>query len=450
MIEYKPVICKSTALHKFKAIHLSIILSLLLCISQYFEISILNLTLTGSLYILVLTQKKADDCVVMLYTLLPMFNLLNYKVGTTSLYYLFVCIFWFRYIKHHSLKLKSSKLLVLSVLLIIRLTSGEIGSTLKWFILISVLVLTYQEDFFDSSIARIVFYMSITFITSSIFGYLMLQEGRSIYTRGYVWSEYGNTIRFAGVIGDSVFFSQFCALLVAANLTLGCYIKGYFVKSIFLSVPITVLCLYSYAKTGLLLIICSFIAVIFWHIWNKSQSRTTILCSVWILLNAFLGLSAIIIYVITHPENAVVKNYTARFNSTDLLTGRGEVWKHYIMIFINDWKSLFCAMSQSEFTKVFYLENGSTVNKTHNIYIETLCAFGFLATIFIFLWIIKDIIVSIKENNGILCLLPVFIILASGYSLHGHFEFHYYTLVSIALSFLKNNNNLKEWSNGID
>lgn len=106
------------------------------------------------------------------------------------------------------------------------------------------------------------------------------------------------------------------------------------------------------------------------------------------------------------------------------------------MLLKKSWRTLICAMPKSDFTAFCELNNGNTVNKTHNIYIETVCAFGLIATLCILIWIFVKIVQSIKRRDGILCLMPICVILASGYSLHGHFEFHYYTLVAVAMLFL--------------
>lgn len=419
-----------------RAIRLEIGLLALLCISQYFGIAPLNLLITAAVLLMMILQRRMQDCTLALFVALPMFNLLNVRVGTISLYYLFVFAFWLRYFRHRHWRISTGKLLALLALLLIRLTSGSVVDTLTWFTLLSVLVLTYREDFFDDNIENIVFYMSVAFIVSSLFGYVMLQGGRSIYTRSYVWSAAGNTIRFAGVIGDAVFYSQFCALLTAANLALGCCRRAYFCRGMLLSVAIAAFCLISYSKTGMFLILCEALATLIWQIWANLRSRGTMLWAMLAALGGVAGMIALAGCVAAHSDGELVRNYALRLAKGDLLTGRGEVWAHYISLLKGSWRTLICAMPEDVFTALQPMSNGNVFAHTHNIYIETVCAFGLPAFLAILLWVLRDVCRSILRRDGVMMLMPVCVILASGYALHGHFEFHYYTLVAVAMSFL--------------
>lgn len=417
-------------------IRLEIALLMLLCVSQYLEIAAVNLFFAATVILVVLMMKRIEDCTLGLFVALPMFNLLNHQVGNISMYYLLVFVFWWRYLQHHHWRISKKKLLVLVALMAIRLTSGEIRDNLTWVVLFSVLVLTCREDFFDDHIEKIVFYMSITFILSSAFGYLMLEEGRSIYNRGYVWSEAGVATRFAGVIGDSVFYSQFCALMVAANLALGCYQKAYLKKSIFLSICITAFCILTYAKTGIFLILLVVISFIFWQFWSNARTRKRAVYAVVIVGVVLCALGGLAYYIATHMDSEVVRSYLLRLTSVDLLTGRREIWAHYLGLLGDSWRTLFLAMPWDDFALGFLSADGRVYTKTHNLYLETVCAFGLVASVGMLLWVLVNMLRSFKRRDGVLCLMPICVILASGYALHGHFEFHYYTLVAIAAAFL--------------
>ncbi len=417
-------------------LRLEIGLLMLLCVSQYLEIAAVNLFFTAAVIVLVLMMRNIEDCTIGIFVALPMFNLLNYRVGNISMYYLLVFVFWLRYLEHHHWRINKKKLLVLVVLMAIRLTSGEVRDNLTWLVLFSVLVLTYREDFFDRNMEKIVFYMSITFILSSAFGYLMLEEGRSIYNRGYVWSEAGVATRFAGVIGDSVFYSQFCALMVAANMALGCYRQKYRKKGIALSVFIIGFCVLTYAKTGMFLVLLVAVASIFWLFWSKARTRRGAVYAVLIVAAVLCGLGVLGWYIVTHMESEVVRSYLLRLTTVDLLTGRREIWEYYLGKLGSSWRTLLIAMPWRDFDLGFLSESGRVYNKTHNLYIETVCAFGLVASVGMLLWVLRGMLRAFKRRDGVLCLMPICVILASGYALHGHFEFHYYTLVAIAVGFL--------------
>lgn len=141
-------------------------------------------------------------------------------------------------------------------------------------------------------------------------------------------------------------------------------------------------------------------------------------------------------YLLSDNASSLVQNYLIRFTSSDLLTGRTVVWMHYIDLLKESWRTLFCAMPQSDYSALFTTNGVNRLNRAHNIYIESVCAFGFIATFFVLIWICAIIIKSIKRKDGILDLIPIGIILASGMSLHGHFDFHYYFIVALAIAFL--------------
>ncbi len=147
-----------------------------LCATQYFGISVLSLFFTVCIGCYMVLTKSLEDTALALFSCLPMFNLFNANIGSTSMYYLYVFVFWYKYFKHYRWNINRTKLLVLLCFLAVRLTAGEIASTAKWFVLFSVLVLTYRESFMTGQLIKIIKYMSITFMIGSLFGYLMLMK----------------------------------------------------------------------------------------------------------------------------------------------------------------------------------------------------------------------------------------------------------------------------------
>ena len=411
-----------------------------LCTSQLFGISVLSLFFTVCVGCFFVLTRSLDDAVFTLFVSLPMFNLFNASIGSTSMYYLYVIVFWFKYFQAHRWHISRTKFLVLLCFLIVRLAAGDIASAAKWFVLFSVLVLTYRETCLAGQLDAIVKYTSVSFVISSLFGYLMLISGRSIYMAGYIYNDGVTTIRFAGLIGDSVFFSQICALLVGANLTLGCYYRKYLATGIILSAAIVLFCLLSYAKTGLILIIAEIFVYAVWFFWKNAKKKATLLY--FILFLAVLAAAAGIIgnHLLSGSMSGILQNYLIRFTSSDLLTGRAKVWSHYIELLLGSWRTLFCAMPQSVYGEGFSFYSGYSLNRAHNIYIESLCAFGLIITLFILFWLASLIIRSLRQQDGILNLIPIGVILASGMMLHGHFDFHYYFIVAIAVAFLSYRN----------
>ena len=422
--------------HKYWKLYIEMALLALLCGSQYLDISALNLLLTVSVLGIHFLMDDIEESVLGLFCAMPEFNLMNIRVGSISLYYLMVMVFWLRYFQHHNWTISKTKFMVLLILLMLRLTSGEIRDTLTWFVLISVLILTYGEDFFDKNVDKIILFTSIVFLFTSLAGYLMLQAGKSIYTGGNVWAGKVKSIRFAGIIGDPVFFSQCCSFLAAANLTLGCHNKRYLIPAIFFAGSFLLLCLESYAKTGMLLIILCIVSSLVWFIWNRLQNKRTALLSIFLIFASMVALLLLINYIITNTDNLIIQNYISRLSRDDLLTGRTDIWVHYLTMLSNSWRSLLLALPHAQYSAMFLISNGGFFNDPHNILLESACLFGIIPTLCMFTLVFILMYRCFVSRKGILWQMPICVMLASGVTLHGHQEFHYYSLVALAFSFL--------------
>lgn len=434
-----------------KMVWLELLLLTALCLTQYLGISSLNLLFTILIGCYMMLTKSLDDTTFALIVAFPLFNFFCATAGENrSWYYLYIFIFWYKYLKHNKWQLDKLKLIVLVALLAIRLTAGvtidALMSTSTWFVLLSVFVLTYNEDCLNGQLLKIVKYVTIVFIISSVFGYIMFQNGHTIYTTGHVYSQGETTLRFHGILGDSVFYSQVCALFIGCNLALGYYNKKYLFTGITMSAILIWFSLLTYAKTGLVLIAIEIIAFVLWTICKNVKRKRTIIYSILIVIAFIAAIIWLINYLTSGDVSTLVQNYFVRFTSNDLLTNRLEIWNHYFDMMLSSWRSLFCALPHSVFTETFMTESGHLLNTTHNIYIETLCAFGLIASILMMIWLFVVIFRSIMRRDGMLNLMPLGVILASGVVLHGHFDFHFYLILSIAIAFAtygRNNKGLR-------
>jgi len=79
-----------------KIMKIELFILLLLGISHIFFGPTINLLLSIILFFLFLFTSLENN-IVMLFTALPFFNLFTGKIGTTSLYYLYIIIFIFKY-----------------------------------------------------------------------------------------------------------------------------------------------------------------------------------------------------------------------------------------------------------------------------------------------------------------------------------------------------------------
>lgn len=415
---------------KINIYNIEILLLLFLGISQILSFSYINIGITLIILIIFLFL-PLEKCIVMLFTALPFFNLLNFKTGQTSLFYLFIIIYIIKYFIYKKMKISKNKLFVLLAILVVRIPSGDLVSLCKWFLLISFFIISYNESYFKVKFKEIVDYLTISFILSSMFGLYMLNNGLSIYTNGYVYTNgIGMTTRFAGLIGDSVFLGQFSALLIVLNLVIAYFSKKNILRYIKIII-IAIFMLYSYSKTGLILAIISIISYVFLFIIKNAKSKKGAIKSLGIFIIFILSLSFMISYIEKNTENMMIKNYITRFSMNDLMTGRNEVADHYLNLLGERIEYIFVAMPLSVYSRSFTTNGINELNRSHNIFIETMCCFGIIGAIFIFTWVVFFIWKRILEKKPIICLLPLGILLASGISLHGHLEFQYYFLVAL-------------------
>jgi len=375
--------------------------------------------------------------IVLLFLALPFFNLFNYKMGQISLYYILVIVFIFKYFKFKKHKFSKSKICAFIMLVMLRIPSGDFALLAKWSLLLFVVFITYNEDFFVEQIIEIINGITISTILSSLFGYYMLQNHISIYTRSYVYSQgVGSTTRFAGLIGDSVFYAQFVSVLIAANLVVAFYKKEKIKRSVVCSIILVLFDLMTYSKTGIILIVGVTAMFAIALVVKNAKKKSTIAKAVGIsMLFVVAGIYAVN-YVIVHMDNLMILNYITRFTSADLTTGRNIVAKHYLDLLYGSWRSLFFAMPQELYTTPFSTNGVNQINRAHNIYIESVCAFGLIASLILFVWLVFRLFRTFKMKDAWFCCLPLLVILASGFALHGHFEFHYYSLIALSLCFV--------------
>lgn len=419
---------------------IEIVLLLLLGISHILSLSSVNVIISMIILFLFIISNLRTN-VVLLFTAMPFFNLFTSNIGSTSLFYLYVIVFLLKYIFANKYHFNKQKILVFTLLILVRIPSGDFVYLTKWALLLSVLVFTYNEDFFMEQSNKIVRYLSISFVLSSLFGYYMLQNGLSIYTNSYIYISSELTVtRFAGLVGDSVFYSQFAALLIAANLVINYYNNSDRLFRYIIVAILTCFIILTYSKTGLILALASIVIYLIALVYNNIKTRKKIISTLLIIVVAISSMIVGVNYVLEHTNNLIISNYINRFSASDLLTGRKEVYDHYINLLEHNWGTPLFSMPQDEYLSIFTTNGINKLNRAHNIYLETVCAFGIFTSIILFGWIFIKVLQVLKSKKQKFCVLPILIMLASGFTLHGHFEFHYYFILSIALVYLNKKN----------
>ncbi|RXW92580.1 hypothetical protein, partial [Enterococcus faecium] len=108
---------------------------------------------------------------------------------------------------------------------------------------------------FIERLPKIIKCINISTIISSMIGYVMLISGNSIYTNSYIYTETGNVTRFAGLVGDSVFYGQFTVIII--GLTLAMMLEKE-ISKIFGYITCMILSIFvvlTYSKTAIILLI---------------------------------------------------------------------------------------------------------------------------------------------------------------------------------------------------
>lgn len=165
-----------------------------------------------------------------------------------------------------------------------------------------------------------------------------------------------------------------------------------------------------------------------------------------LLIAAVLGGT---LYIASHLSNPMINMYVIRFTSGDLWTGRSSVTDNYIQKLYSSFSHVFICMSYSDYTQNGVLVGQTMITRAHNIYIETICLFGLIPAIVMFGFCLKKIGGYIKNRNNVFFLTPFMVLVLSGVSLHGHIEWPYYFLLSIAFGTMDYWNNDKMNERGL-
>lgn len=408
------------------------ILLILLGISQIYGIKLINILIFIVIATMVCICPLKSD-VVILFLLVPFFNLLSLELGTTSFYYIYILIYLFKYFRYRRWKIEKNKVIIIMIAIFFTMFWLNFAVQLKWLLLFILLVINYKDIFFINEFHAIVKHICISTILSSIIGYVMLIEGKSIYTHSYIYSSLGNTTRFPGLVGDSVFYGQFAVIIIAVLLTMLLENKVSKIFGYASTVILSCFVVITYSKTAIVLL--AFVVLTYgiayigkYSQYSKTAWKTIVILGIFCLVT-FSGF----FYIITHLDNPLIKMYVIRFSSTDLWTGRKAVTDNYIQKLSSDFLYLFVGMPYSEYTQNGVLVGETIITRAHNIYLETMCLFGVIPAFVIVFLCVKKMFVFLMKNKNWFMIVPLLTLMISGVSLHGHIEWPYYFLVAICI-----------------
>lgn len=209
--------------------------------------------------------------------------------------------------------------------------------------------------------------------------------------------------RFAALSIDPNEYAQH--VLIALGLIVAVFpvIKNPFVK--FSCIPPIIFLGYkgfltyskSYALT--LLVLFVILAGIFLFKFVKNRGKEALILIIPLCLITILG--GYLIY-----QNILQAIFEKR-SDTELLSGRGDVWRYYItqILYRFDCLLLGCGASNT-----LYIVRGLTEYVPHNLYIEYLVQFGLIGLVSLY-FIFKESIKGIIEKTGTYMMLPILLFL---------------------------------------
>lgn len=397
---------------------------MLILILSYFQMNG-NSTISIILSFLIIAMSLFSDLsetLEIMFICLPFFNILNSKMGTTSLYYLFVILFILKYLflkgeKHYF----KSKMIICGFVLILTSYNITVASKyLTWLILLVPFILSYGEKFLNKNFSRLITFYALSMVLSSAIGYMILNKGLSIYTSSYVYNNGSIHTRFSGLIGDSNVYSQ--SLLIIESLLI--YNFMYLDKSkrnLLFILLLVVFGVLTYSKMNI--VVTVFLIFIYvlkkmkMFITNKKHKYKFI---IYLFMVGFILLCGLL-YISKNTDSNIISSYITRFSASDLMTGRFEVYNHFISIWLDNPLKFLFGIGFKSYTTPFVLGN-SYVQYAHNLYIETICLYGFI----VFMGIVFSIFKLCQKSKGFLNKLPLIILLITGLILHGNMEFSFF------------------------
>lgn len=375
---------------------------------------------------------RTETCCELLFACFPFFNVMGWELGGTSLYYVLIVLAVAKaIIGGHVDHLKARVMFCLVVLIFTAYDALAGLSYVRWLLHLLVPVLLVGSDRIKAKYPRYLALLTISMVISSIIGLMMVNSGIYLYGGG-VWTNGEQVSRFSGLIGDPVFYGQICSVVVAANAFL-----VYFERSYRLAVPLSIVLaffdLLAYSKAGLfsLGVVAVFVVGAFFY---KTIRRGLPVRNLLVLVIAIPLIYYGTQYLLSGSTLFSVDAMTTRLDSSDLLTGRAQIWQGYFSL----WRSvglpmLFKGIGFDAYATTFVWGN---FNKCHSLYIETVTLFGFLGAILIFTLLGFYMVRRARGGATLMAFLPCVVLLVTGLILHGYLDFPFFYEWTVALGCL--------------
>lgn len=380
---------------------------------------------------------KKENLLIITYICLPFFNILNAKFNTMSWFYVIVLILVIKYFmsKDEKYKPKTKFIILISLMLFLVCNINAINKCITWYILLSTLIITYKENMLKDNIVKIVNYYTISTILASIYGYYLLQVNLYPFVNSYVWNTGKIYTRFGGMIGDSNIYSQNILLIITFNLILIEKYKASNYRYILIGV-LAIFTILTYSKMNIMMMAILIVIYTTYKL-SKYINKRNAIKTLLILCAIVIGIVSLLVYIKNNADSDLISSYITRFSSKDLLTGRTNVYKHFINLWKENPTYVLWGIGFEKYTEPYSITAGINIMYSHNIYIETVSLFGGIFTIAVIIFIIYKLIKFLKEKKSLIVVTPILILLITGMILHGNLEFsYYYNLIIIIQLFI--------------
>ncbi len=416
----------------------------MLCFFQYRSLGTVSLLVTVILLGLGFLFPYSQTGVY-LYVCLPFFNVMNAQIGGTSLYYVLIGIVILRCLLQGDHIQIAPKLLLLCVLVFATLYNfSATKEYIQWVIRLIPLVVLFGTNMIKMQLKGIIDKYTLSMLFSSLWGWLMLRAGTSIYTVGYVYNTRSITIRDAGLVGDAVVYGIQLIYLIALVLIMA--FREQKCRTIRISAIVLMVCfgILTYSKTFL---ICVFLEAIFaFFYWSSKQKndRKAFWWRAGVFLLVLFSAIALFDYFMT-ADTAWAVTFRKRILTADFSTGRLDVWAYYVNWLSSSFMYLFRGVGFSNYFVLRTVQSSLSggiyaFSRAHNLFLETVVLFGLLETLILLGWLLAWAVRTYRKQRDALLFLPLLMLLATGMTTHGHFEYHFYLNVLLVLSVAEGGN----------
>lgn len=406
------------------------------------------------LMLVMLLISNLEYSTYLLFIIHPFFNLITLKVGSTSLYYIFIAVYIFKNIYFYISKGKSKFLIdrymIFTVILIF--TSGNLFGNISltyisWLILTLLFLVFYKNPVIK--LYNIINFYTLSFIYSSILGYIaIINNIKTVFPveLGYVWNNGNITLRFVGLIGETNAYAQISIVLISINIInmlLSKDIKEKLRYMIYI-VTMIVFSLLTYSKMfiiSIIILMFLFAGVYIKESLINNNQLKKVLFSLPIILFMFIMIA---FYIKNNIDSDIISNYIVRFSKKDLSTGRFDVYKYFFTLLSENSIYLLFGIGFYKYDIPWGYNEGVIGKHAHNIFLEGVVLGGIIGFVILVLLLLVKVINSKKYNLNNLLYIPIVIFLITGISLHSIVTNYFYFILIFIISIFNDKDYLKK------